>query len=132
MHFNYLTTPNRITHHRRCLLQFGLVKSLAKPQKEKEKENEVAIHLKIVPPNAIMDYEGWNFIFPKGMCDAKLFALIQIIWLKSNKFTYVAKKLLSLVVLAEQGVWVNWVGVIFNNLYYKLHDLSALAKIRAS
>ncbi len=38
MHFDYLTTPNGIIHHRRCLLQFGLVKSLAKPQKEKEKE----------------------------------------------------------------------------------------------
>jgi hypothetical protein len=115
-----------------------------KRRRKRKKENEVAIHLKIVPPNAIVDYEGWNFFFPKGMYDAKLFALIQIIWLKRNKFTYVAKKLLSLVVLAEQRVWVNWVGVIFSispipepseacmNLYYKLHDLSALAKIRAS
>jgi hypothetical protein len=104
VHFVYLTTPNIIIHHQRCHLQFGLVKSLAKPQKEKEKEKEVAIHLKIVQPNAIVDCEGWKVSFLKGMYDAKLLALIQVIWLKGNKFTYVAKKMFSLVVLAEQGV----------------------------
>ncbi len=98
------TTPNGIIHHQRCLLQFGLIKSLTKPQKEKEKEKEVATHLKIVPPNAIVDYEGGKVSFLKGMYDAKLFALIQVIWFKGSKFIYVAKKLLNLVALVEQGV----------------------------
>jgi hypothetical protein len=43
----------------------------SKTTKGEEKENEVAIHLEIVPPNAIVDYKGWKVSFFKGMYDTK-------------------------------------------------------------
>jgi len=75
--------------------------------KGKGKGKEATIHLKIIPPNAIVNYEGWKVSFLKGMYNAKLPALIQVILLKGSKLTYAAKILLSLMVLAEQGKQVN-------------------------
>jgi hypothetical protein len=43
----------------------------SKTTKGEEKENEVAIHLKKFPPNAIVDYKRWKVSFLKGMYDAK-------------------------------------------------------------
>jgi hypothetical protein len=39
---------------------------------------------------------------------------------------------MSFVVLAKQGVMVNWSDVIFSNFYSKLWDLSALTKSNVS
>jgi hypothetical protein len=43
-----------------------------------------------------------------------------------------SKKLMSFVVMVEQGVKVNWLVVVFNNLYHKLQDLSTLIKPNVS
>ncbi len=58
--------------------------------------------------------------------------LIQVIWLKGSRFTYVVKKLMNIVVLGKQRVKVNWFAIVFNNLYSKLQDLSAPTKPNAS
>lgn len=52
--------------------------------------------------------------------------------MKGSRFTYVAKKLMNYVMLAKQGVKVNWSVVIFNNLYSRLWDLSASIKLNTS
>ncbi len=49
-----------------------------------------------------------------------------------SRLTYVAKKLMSFVMLVEQGVKMNWSVVVFNNLYRKLQDLFALTKPNVS
>jgi hypothetical protein len=56
---------------------------------------------------ALVDLEGWKVSLFKGMYVGRLLALIQVIWLKGSQLTYVAKKLMSFVVLAKQGVKVN-------------------------
>ncbi len=89
------------------LLEIGITKLLAKPTKEKERENEVAIYWKIAPLKALVDREGWKVSLFKGIYVVRLSALIQIIWLKSSHLTFVAKKLMNFVVLVEQGVKVN-------------------------
>lgn len=48
-----------------------------------------------------MDREGWKVSLSKGMYVARLLTLIQVIELKGSWLTYVAKKLMSLVVLAK-------------------------------
>lgn len=52
--------------------------------------------------------------------------------MKGSRFTYAAKKLMSFVVLAKQGVKVNWSTIIFNNLYSKLWNLSPPTKPSAN
>jgi hypothetical protein len=52
--------------------------------------------------------------------------------LKGTQLTYVAKKLMSYVMLIEQGLKVNWSVVVFNNLYSRLQDLVALTKLGTS
>ncbi len=44
---------------------------------------------------------GMESFFLKGMYVVRLLVLTHVIWLKGNKFTYVAKNLLTLVVLAK-------------------------------
>ncbi len=48
--------------------------------------------------------------------------------MKGSRLTFVAKKLMNFVMLGEQGVNVNWFGVVFNKLYSRLQDLFALIK----
>ncbi len=76
--------------------------------------------------NGLRRMEGLLF---KGMYVAMLLTLIHVIWLKGNKLTQVAKKLLSLVVLVEKGAQVNWVVVVFKNLYNNLRDLFTPTKL---
>jgi hypothetical protein len=82
-----------------------ITKILAKSAKEKEKERdkkmEATIYQKISPSNTLLDQEGWKVSPLKGMYATKLLALTHVILLKGNKLTYVAKKLLTLVVLAK-------------------------------
>jgi hypothetical protein len=59
---------------------------------------------------------------------ARLPTLIQVILLKGSWLTYVAKKLMNLVVLVKQGIRVNSAIMVFNNLYNKLRDLFASTK----
>ncbi len=40
-----------------------------------------------------------------------------------NQLTYMAKKLMSFIVMVKQGIQINWVIMVFNNLYSKLQDL---------
>ncbi len=89
-----------------CLPQCSITRLLTKlhKEKEKEKEKEVVIYQKLAPLEALMDQEGWKVYFLKGMYVARLSTLIHVIWLTSSKLTYVAKKLLSLVVLVEHEV----------------------------
>lgn len=106
------------------LLESGITKILAKPtnkkEKDKEKEKETNIDQKIAPLEALIDQEGWKASLLKGMYVVQLLAVIQMIWSKGNLLTYVAKKLMNLVVLVEQGINMNWVKVVFNNLYCRL------------
>jgi hypothetical protein len=91
------------------LPQSNIIKILAKSAKEKEKERkegkregDEGFHVSKNRPighlNGLKEMEGFLF---KGMYVAMLLALIHVIWLKGDKLTYVAKKLLSLVVLVE-------------------------------
>jgi hypothetical protein len=43
-----------------------------------------------------------------------------------------SQKIFSFVVLAEQGIMVNYVALVFNNLYNRLQDFSTPTKLRAS
>ncbi len=52
-----------------------------------EREKEVGIYRKIVPPKALVDQEGWMVSLLKGMYVARLLALIQVIWLKGRRLT---------------------------------------------
>jgi len=71
-----------------CLSQSSITKLLVKPQKE---EKEATIYRKITPLEALVDWEGWKVYIFKCMYVARLPALIQVIWFKGNKLTYVAK-----------------------------------------
>ncbi len=69
---------------------------------------------KITPSETLVDQEGWKISLLKGMYAVGLPTLIKAIWLKGSRFTYVAKKLMSLVVLIEHGIQMNWVAIMFN------------------
>jgi hypothetical protein len=71
--------------------------------------------------------------FPsQGNYVAKLLTLIHVIWLKWSQLTYMAKKLMSFVMFADQGVKVNWLVIVFNILYNKLRDLSTSTTINTT
>ncbi len=78
---------------------------------------------KIAPLEALVDMEGWKVSMLKGMYVARMPILIQGIWLKESRFTYVTKKFMILVVFIETKMQINQVGVVFNNLPNRLHDL---------
>ncbi len=107
-------------------------KLLTKPTKKKDKEKEATIYWEILPLEAFVNQEGWKVSLLEGMYATKLSTLIQVIWLKGSWFTYVAKKLMSFVLLVKQRVKVNWSAIVFNNLYNKLWGLSAPTKFSAS
>lgn len=83
------------------LLEIGINKLPPKLIKEKENENEVVVYQKIVPPKALVNWEGWKVTLLRKMYVVRLPALIQVIWLKGSWFTYVAKKLMNFVMLNE-------------------------------
>jgi hypothetical protein len=56
--------------------------------------------------------------------------LIQEVWLKVTRGMYVSKKLMFLVALAELQKLVNWAQVVFNNLHFRLRDLSTVVKLK--
>jgi hypothetical protein len=66
------------------------------------------------------------------MYATKLLALIKVIWLRGSQLTYVANKLMNFLLLAKQGVKVNWSAIVFNNLCSRLRDLSAPTKLSAN
>jgi hypothetical protein len=79
--------------------------------------------LKIAPPEVLVDREGWKVSMLEGIYVAKIFALVQTIWLKGSCFIYVAKKLMILVALVETKMQINSTGVVFNNLHSRLREL---------
>ncbi len=83
------------------LPKIGIKNLPPKLTKEKEKINEVIIYQKIVPWKALVDQKGWKVSLLKGMYVVRLLALIQVIWLKGDRLTYVAKKLMNFVMLGE-------------------------------
>ncbi len=76
-------------------------KPIKEKDKEREREKKAAIYQKIASLEALIDQEGWKVSLLKGMYVAKLLALIQVIWLKGSRFTYVTKKLMNFVILAK-------------------------------
>lgn len=58
------------------LPKIGISKLPPKLTKEKEKENEVFIYQKIVPPKALVDWKGWKVSLLKRMYVIRLLALI--------------------------------------------------------
>jgi hypothetical protein len=87
------------------LLKISITKLLTKPIKEKDKERErekeAAIYWKISSPEALVDRQGWKVSLLKGMYATRLPSLIQVLWLKGSRLTYVAKKLMNFVILAK-------------------------------
>ncbi len=79
--------------------------------------------MKITPLEALGDKEGWKMSMFKGMYVVRILVLIQGIWLKESRLTYVEKKLMILVVFVKIRMQINWAGVMFNNLHSKLRDL---------
>ncbi len=63
--------------------------------------------LKITPLKALGDKEGWKMSMLKGMYVVTMLTLIQGIWLKGSRFTYVEKKLMILVVFVEIKMQIN-------------------------
>jgi hypothetical protein len=57
-----------------------------------------------------------------------MLALLQAIWLKGSKVTYVTKELMLVVMIVEEGIQVNWSVFLFNNLYCRIGDCSASSK----
>ncbi len=51
-----------------------------------------------------------------------------MLWLRGTKATYMSKKFLLLLVLAEQNPYINWVKVVMNNLHSRLRDISGPSK----
>ncbi len=54
---------------------------------------------------------------------ARMPALIQGIWLKGSHLTYMAKKLMTVVMFIKTKMQINWATIIFNNLHSRLRDL---------
>jgi hypothetical protein len=73
------------------------------------KEKELSL-LKIAPPKALVDKERWKVSMFKSMYAAKMHALIEGIWLKRNCLTYVAKKLMILVVFVKSKCNSTWLA----------------------
>jgi hypothetical protein len=61
-----------------------------------------------------------------------MLALLQAIWLKGSKVTYVTKELMLVVMIVEEGNQVNWSVFLFNNLYCRIRDFSASSKSKES
>jgi hypothetical protein len=79
--------------------------------------------LKIAPPKVLVDKEGWKVFMLKCIYAARISAFIQTIWLKGSCLTYVAKKLMIIVMFIETKMQINWAGIMFNNFHNRLKDL---------
>lgn len=85
------------------LPKISINKLLSKPTKEKEREKEAAIQRKITPLEALINQEGWKVSLLNGMYATWLLALIQVIWLKGGRVTYVVKKIDELCGVGQVG-----------------------------
>lgn len=83
------------------LPKINIIKLLAKPTKEKEREKEAAIYRKITSLETLVYQKGWKVFLLKGMHATKLSTLIQVIWLEISWLTYITKKLMNIIILAE-------------------------------
>ncbi len=77
----------------------------------------VNLCLQMAPLSAFVQRKGWRVSEIKGKYVARILVLIQVIWLKGIQGMYVNKKLMFLVALAKLQKLINWVQVVFNNLY---------------
>ncbi len=59
------------------------------------------LYLQMAPLSVFVQKKGWRISKLKGKYAARLPTLIQVIWLKGTWGTYVNKKLMLLVALAE-------------------------------
>jgi hypothetical protein len=57
----------------------------------------------MVPFETMVEKEGQKASQLKGNYAAKMLALLQVVWLKRSRGTYVNQKLMLLVAMAEQG-----------------------------
>ncbi len=76
--------------------------------------------LQMAPLSAFVQKESGRVSQFKRKYATRLLTLIQAIWLKGIRGTYVNKKLMLLVALAEFQKSINWAQVVFNNLYSKM------------
>jgi hypothetical protein len=59
--------------------------------------------IQMMPFETMVEKEGQKASQLKGKYAAKMLALLQVIWLKRSRGTYVNQKLMLLVAMAEQG-----------------------------
>jgi hypothetical protein len=98
-----------------CLPQIGITKLSAMHC------TKVAnLCLQVAPLSVFMQKERWRVSQLKGKYVARLLALIQAIWLNRIRGTYVNKKLMLLMALAELQKLVHWAQAIFSNLHSRL------------
>jgi hypothetical protein len=103
------------------------VRHLKLPAKQKDLN-----FLKIAPLEALVDNERWKMSMLKGMYAARMPTLIQSIWLKGSRLTYVVKKLMILVAFVEIGMHINWACIMFNKFQSKLWALGSPHKSNIS
>jgi hypothetical protein len=85
------------------LPKISINKLLSKPTKEKEREKEAAIYQEITPLKTLINRKGWKVSLLNGMYAIRLLALIQVIWLKGSRVTYVVKKIDELCGVGQVG-----------------------------
>ncbi len=90
----------------------------------------VNLCLQMAPLSAFVQKNRWKVSQQKGKYVARLLMLNQTIWLKGIQGTYVNKKLILLVALAKFQKSINWAHVLFNNLHFRLWDLSVAIKLK--
>ncbi len=71
--------------------------------------------------------EGYTI---KGKYVTQMFALLQAIWLKGSKTTYITKKLMLLMLMVKEGKQIDWSIIFFYNLYSCIWDFSAPSKLK--
>ncbi len=68
------------------------------------KQDEVVeMCIRLAPKDVVVQKEGWKAAQFKGKYTAHMLTLLQAIWLKVNKTTYVTKKLMLLVTMTKEG-----------------------------
>jgi len=63
--------------------------------------------IRFAPKDTIMQKEGKKVAQFKGKYIARMFTLLQAIWLKGSRTTYVIKKLMLLVTMTEDGKQID-------------------------
>jgi uncharacterized membrane protein YecN with MAPEG domain len=59
--------------------------------------------IRLAPKDVVVQKEGWKATQLKGKYTRCMLALLQAIWLKGSRTTYVPNKLILLVMMAEEG-----------------------------